>query len=168
MHKQQLYAQNYCMDQPLRGKDGCLSLLGIGQLSILVPYIPTNNPQLRDTAYEMALLALVTISAFHKQLLSTIHSWPSSIYSASAVISAIEQHLNMSFVTPTLKEALADFYVIDKQYEKAFAIYADLRKTANPSYKCTITAPNPSKWQRMVETLVWNANSSYSLSTCQI
>jgi hypothetical protein len=34
----------------------------------------------------------------------------------------------MSFVTQTLKEALADLYVIDKQYEKAFAIYADLRK----------------------------------------
>ena len=44
------------------------------QLSIYVPYIPTNNPQLLDTAYEMAHLALVTISAFHKQLLSTIHS----------------------------------------------------------------------------------------------
>ena len=71
----------------------------------------------------MAHLALVTISAFHKQLF-----WPSSIYSASVVISAIEQQLNMSFVTPTLKEALTDFYVIDKQYKKAFAIYADLRK----------------------------------------
>lgn len=98
------------------------------QLSILVPYIPTKNPQLRDTAYEVALLALATNSAFHKQLLSTIHSWPSSIYSASTVISAIEQQLNMSFMTPTLKEALADLYVVDKQYEKAFAIYADLRK----------------------------------------
>jgi hypothetical protein len=40
--------------------------------------------------------------------------------------------------------------------------------TANPSYRRAITAPNPSKWQRMVETPVWNANSSYSLSTCQI
>jgi len=31
-------------------------------------------------------------------------------------------------MTPTLEKALADLYVIDKQYEKAFAIYADLRK----------------------------------------
>ena len=37
----------------------------------------------------MALLALVIISSFHKQLLSTIHSWQSSIYNASVVISAI-------------------------------------------------------------------------------
>ena len=34
----------------------------------------------------------------------------------------------MSSTTPTLREALADLYVTDKQYEKAFAIYADLRK----------------------------------------
>ena len=31
-----------------------------------------------------------------------------------------------------------------------------------------ITVINPSKWQRIVEIPVWNANSSYSLSTCQI
>lgn len=98
------------------------------QLPLLVPYIPTNNPQLRDTVYEAALIALATNPAFHKQLLSTIQTWPSSIYSASTVIDAIEPQLNMSSTTPTLREALADLYVTDKQYEKAFAIYADLRK----------------------------------------
>ncbi|KAH9294010.1 hypothetical protein KI387_040783, partial [Taxus chinensis] len=95
------------------------------QLPLLVPYIPTANPQLRDTVYEAALIALATNPAFHKQLLSTIRTWPPSIYSPSTVIDAIEPQLNMSSTTPTLREALADLYVIDKQYEKAFAIYAD-------------------------------------------
>eukprot|EP00252_Welwitschia_mirabilis_P005003 TRINITY_DN1539_c0_g1_i1.p1 TRINITY_DN1539_c0_g1~~TRINITY_DN1539_c0_g1_i1.p1 ORF type:complete len:997 (-),score=210.12 TRINITY_DN1539_c0_g1_i1:238-3228(-) len=98
------------------------------QLPALVPYIPTNNPRLRDTAYEVALLALASNSTYHEQLLSIVHSWPSSIYNASTVISAIESQLTMSVVTPALQEALADLYVIDKQYEKAFATYADLKK----------------------------------------
>ncbi|CBI17115.3 unnamed protein product, partial [Vitis vinifera] len=98
------------------------------QLPVLVPYMPTENPRLRDTAYEVALVALATSPSFHKDLLSTVKSWPPVIYSALPVISAIEPQLNTSSMTDTLKEALAEFYVIDTQYEKAFALYADLMK----------------------------------------
>ncbi|XVF05278.1 hypothetical protein REPUB_Repub05bG0158000 [Reevesia pubescens] len=98
------------------------------QLPVLVPYIPTDNPRLRDTAYEVALVALATNSSFHKDLLSTVTSWPPVIYSALPVISAIEPQLNTSSMTDDLKEALAELYVIDGQYEKAFSLYADLMK----------------------------------------
>ncbi|PON71205.1 Vacuolar protein sorting-associated protein [Trema orientale] len=98
------------------------------QLPVLVPYIPTGNPRLRDTAYEVALVALATNPSFHKDLLSTVKSWPSVIYSALPVISAIEPQLNTSSMTDALKEALAELYVIDGQYEKAFSLYADLLK----------------------------------------
>jgi hypothetical protein len=98
------------------------------QLPVLVPYIPTDHPRLRDTAYEVALVALATNPAFHKELLSTVKSWPSVIYSVSPVISAIEPQLNTSSMTDTLQEALAELYVIDSQYEKAFALYADLMR----------------------------------------
>ncbi|CAI8608638.1 unnamed protein product [Vicia faba] len=98
------------------------------QLPVLVPYMPTENPRLRDTAYELALVALVTNSSFHKDLLSTVKSWPSVIYSAPPVISAIEPQLNTSSMTDLLKEALAELYVIDGQYEKAYSLYADLMK----------------------------------------
>ncbi|XP_077247070.1 vacuolar protein sorting 41 [Tasmannia lanceolata] len=98
------------------------------QLPVLVPYIPTENPRLRDTAYEVSLVALATIPSFHKDLLSTIKSWPPVIYSALPVISAIEPQLNTSSMTEALKEALAELYVIDTQYEKALALYADLMK----------------------------------------
>ncbi|XP_075513089.1 LOW QUALITY PROTEIN: vacuolar protein sorting-associated protein 41 homolog [Primulina tabacum] len=98
------------------------------QLPVLVPYIPTENPRLRDTAYEVALVALATNTSFHKDLLSTVKSWPPVIYSALPIISAIEPQLNTSSMTGELKEALAEIYVIDGQYEKGFSLYADLMK----------------------------------------
>ncbi|XP_050206162.1 vacuolar protein sorting-associated protein 41 homolog isoform X2 [Mercurialis annua] len=98
------------------------------QLPVLVPYIPTENPRLRDTAYEVALVALATNPSFHKDLLSTVKSWPPVVYSALPVISAIEPQLNTSSMTDALKEALAELFVIDGQYEKACSLYADLLK----------------------------------------
>ncbi|KAF8396489.1 hypothetical protein HHK36_018112 [Tetracentron sinense] len=98
------------------------------QLPVLVPYIPTENPRLRDTAYEVALVALATNPSFHKDLLLTVKSWPPVIYSVLPVISAIEPQLNTSSMTETLKEALAELYVINAQYEKALSLYADLMK----------------------------------------
>lgn len=106
------------------------------QLPVLVPYIPTENPRLRDTAYEVsklahlwfsisqiskqgfifiwyqvlfnmlqvALVTLATNPAFHKELLSTVKSWPRVIYSVLPVISAIEPQLNTSSMTDSLKE----------------------------------------------------------------
>ncbi|XP_061345356.1 vacuolar protein sorting-associated protein 41 homolog isoform X2 [Gastrolobium bilobum] len=98
------------------------------QLPVLVPYMPTENPRLCDTAYEVALVALATNPSFHKDLLSTVKSWPKVIYSALPVISAIEAQFDTSSVTDPLKEALAELYVIDEQHGKAFSLYADLMK----------------------------------------
>ncbi|KAG9442877.1 hypothetical protein H6P81_018731 [Aristolochia fimbriata] len=98
------------------------------QLPVLVQYIPTENPRLRDTAYEVALVALTTNPELHKDLLSTIKSWPPVIYNAVPVMSAIEPQLNTSSMTDALKEALAELYIISGQYEKALALYADLMK----------------------------------------
>ncbi|KQJ85257.1 vacuolar protein sorting-associated protein 41 homolog [Brachypodium distachyon] len=98
------------------------------QLPVLIPYIPTENPQLSDTAYEVALVALTTNSSFHELLLTTIRNWPPTLYSASPVISAIEPQLNSSSMTEALKEALAELYVINKQYEKGLSLFAELLK----------------------------------------
>ncbi|KAL5715636.1 Vacuolar protein sorting-associated protein 41 [Ranunculus cassubicifolius] len=98
------------------------------QLPVLVPYIPVDNPRLRDTAYEVALVALARNSSYHKDLLATVKSWPSVIYSVLPVISAIEPQLNTSTMTNTLKEALAELYIINGEYEKSLSLYADLMK----------------------------------------
>uniref|UniRef100_A0A0D9XYG1 Vacuolar protein sorting-associated protein 41 homolog n=2 Tax=Leersia perrieri TaxID=77586 RepID=A0A0D9XYG1_9ORYZ len=98
------------------------------QLAVLVPYIPTENPQLSDTAYEVALVALTTNPSFHELLLTTVKKWSPTLYSASPVISAIEPQLNSSSMTDPLKEALAELYVINSQYDKALSLYAELLK----------------------------------------
>ena len=104
------------------------------QLPVLVPYMPTDNPRLSDTAYEVcsynkwtslfadtyvklclcnlhvgcvmqvALVALATNPSYHNILLSTVKSWPTTIYSVLPVISAIEPQLNSSSMTDMLKE----------------------------------------------------------------
>ena len=53
---------------------------------------------------QVALVALVTNPSFHKELLSTVKAWPPLIDSAVPVISAIEPHLNTSYMTDALKE----------------------------------------------------------------
>ncbi|KAG6474149.1 hypothetical protein ZIOFF_068073 [Zingiber officinale] len=98
------------------------------QLPVLVPYIPIENPQLNDTAYEVALVSLVTNPSFHKLLLTTVKSWTHTLYSSTNIISAIEPQINTSSVTDFLKEALAELYIINTQSEKALALYADLMK----------------------------------------
>ncbi|MCO5579749.1 hypothetical protein L7F22_033609 [Adiantum nelumboides] len=96
------------------------------QLPALAPYIPTSNPQLRDTAYEIVLNALITNPAFHKQALSIIQTWPSAIYSVPAITTAIELQLSTSAKSPLLQEALAELYLLTNQYEKALALYVEL------------------------------------------
>lgn len=65
--------------------------------------------QLRQKNYfvfilQVALVALATNPSYHKELLSTVKSWPRSVYSALPVISAIEPQLNTSSMTDALKE----------------------------------------------------------------
>ncbi|KAL9268901.1 Vacuolar protein sorting-associated protein 41-like protein, partial [Drosera capensis] len=98
------------------------------QLPVLVPFMPIENPRLKDTVYELGLMALATSPAYHKELLSTVKSWPPGLYSSVPVITTIEPQLKTTSVTDTLKEALAELYVIDGQYEKAFSLFADLMK----------------------------------------
>ncbi|KAL5709701.1 Vacuolar protein sorting-associated protein 41 [Ranunculus cassubicifolius] len=98
------------------------------QLPVLVPYIPIDNPRLGDTAYEVALVALARNTSYHKDLLATVKSWPSAIYSVLPVISAIEPQLNTSTMTNTLKEALAELYIINGDFEQSLSLYADLMK----------------------------------------
>ncbi|CAK9872351.1 unnamed protein product [Sphagnum jensenii] len=98
------------------------------QLPSLAPHIPTSNPQLRDTVYEVVLNALVTNPAYHEQLVTTIKAWPSNIYAVPTIISAIQLQISTGSKSPMLKEALAELYVRDKQYERALTIYVELQK----------------------------------------
>ncbi|KAL3690864.1 hypothetical protein R1sor_004515 [Riccia sorocarpa] len=98
------------------------------QLPVLAPYIPTSDPQLRDTVYEVVLNALLTNYAYHEQLLTTIRTWPSNLYSHSTIITAIQLQLGTSSKSDALKAALAELYRMDGDYSKALALYVELQR----------------------------------------
>ncbi|CAO2813254.1 unnamed protein product [Amaranthus hypochondriacus] len=98
------------------------------QLPVLSRYLPTENPKLSDTLYELALVALATNPVYHKDFLSAVKSWPRSVYSPMTVLSEIEPQLRASLMTDDLKDALAELYVRTGQNEKAFSFFADLLK----------------------------------------
>ncbi|KAL2623253.1 hypothetical protein R1flu_003458 [Riccia fluitans] len=98
------------------------------QLPVLAPYIPTSNPQLRDTVYEVVLNALLTNYAYHEQLLTTIRTWPTNLYSHSTIITAIQLQLGTSSTSDALKAALAELYRMDEEYSKALALYVELQR----------------------------------------
>ncbi|BBN13096.1 vacuolar protein sorting-associated protein 41 [Marchantia polymorpha subsp. ruderalis] len=100
----------------------------VRQLPVLAPYIPTSNPQLRDTIYEVVLNALLTNSAYHEQLLTTIRTWPSTLYSHSTIITAIQLQLGTSSKSDFLKAVLAELYRMDGEYSKALALFVELQR----------------------------------------
>ncbi|KAJ7513739.1 hypothetical protein O6H91_23G012400 [Diphasiastrum complanatum] len=98
------------------------------QLPSLAPYIPTSNPMLRDTVYEVVLNALLTNPAHHEQLQETIRSWPPNIYSVPTIISAIELQLTSGSKSSILKEVLAELLIIEQRYDNALGLYVELGK----------------------------------------
>lgn len=68
---------------------------------------------------QVALVALATNPSFHKDLLSTVKSWPPVIYSVLPVISAIEPQLNTSSMTDALKEVSPEKFYLSH----AFLLY---------------------------------------------
>lgn len=76
----------------------------IGCCSVFTSCVRTRNHGNLLFIAQVALVALATNPSFHKDLLSTVKSWPSVLYSALPVISAIEPQLNTSSMTDALKE----------------------------------------------------------------
>lgn len=73
------------------------------------PFVSFHQCQFEDQfllfiMLQVALVALATNPSFHKDLLSTVKTWPPVIYSALPVISTIEPQLNTSSMTEALKE----------------------------------------------------------------
>ena len=57
------------------------------QLNLIIPYIPTSNPQLESMVYELVLAHF--LSHDPEALLKTIKEWPKVIYDVEAVIVAV-------------------------------------------------------------------------------
>ncbi|GBG66483.1 hypothetical protein CBR_g63066 [Chara braunii] len=64
------------------------------QLPVLAPYIPTSSPQLKDTVYEVVLDGFLMWPTQYPRMLSTVRSWPSSIYTISNVIAEVQRFVS--------------------------------------------------------------------------
>ena len=61
------------------------------QLPVLAPHIPTKEPRLRQTAYEMVLHAFLLSPADHPRLLDALHRWPPDLYSIPSLTQSVIQ-----------------------------------------------------------------------------
>ncbi|KAJ7062940.1 vacuolar assembling protein VPS41 [Mycena amicta] len=113
------------------------------QLQAIIPYIPTDSPQLDHLVYEMILAHF--LSHDRKTLLQTIKEWPKDIYDISAVIVAVHAELDRAASTSnlnlsssasspppsdkvTLMECLAELYIANRQPGKALTYLLRLRR----------------------------------------
>lgn len=67
------------------------SFAKLRQLSVLAPFLPTSEPQLRGSAYEMVLHAFLLSPADHPHLLKLVQDWPTHLYSLPTLTQAVVQ-----------------------------------------------------------------------------
>ncbi|KAI6166436.1 hypothetical protein EDD17DRAFT_1471219 [Pisolithus thermaeus] len=102
----------------------------------VIPFIPTEAPQLSHLVYEMILGYFINHDK--EALLKTIREWPKSIYDIPSVIVAIQSELERIPMSSSLKpsspdavwlmECLADLYTANRQPGKALQYFLRLRR----------------------------------------
>ncbi|CAO3594593.1 unnamed protein product [Absidia cylindrospora] len=98
----------------------------MGELEAIAPYIPTKDPQLSGTIYEIVLAWYMKTD--QKLLLDTIHRWPRELYNLSNIIVAVEDGLVKDQSNEILLECLADLYTYKNQPDKAIEYNLRLRR----------------------------------------
>ena len=107
-------------------------------LATIAPYVPTANPALRPEAYELILHAFLAFPEDHARFLATVKAWPGSLYGVAGMVSAARRAVfalsresaGKDAETPnaiaTLREALAELYLLDGQRERALTAHLAL------------------------------------------
>ncbi|KAK4705598.1 vacuolar protein sorting-associated protein 41, partial [Phenoliferia sp. Uapishka_3] len=97
-----------------------------GQMHTIIPYVPTNNPQLGRMVYEMILAHFLRHDP--EALLKTIRTWPHDIYDVAAVILAIQDQIQRKPDSRILMESVAELFVLNRQPGKALPYFLKLRR----------------------------------------
>ncbi|CAK5276303.1 unnamed protein product [Mycena citricolor] len=95
----------------------------------IIPFVPTETPQLDHLVYEMILAHF--LSHDRKTLLQTVMEWPRDIYDLPAVIVAVNAELERtspSTDSVVLMECLAELYMANRQPGKALTFFLRLRR----------------------------------------
>eukprot|EP01135_Chromosphaera_perkinsii_P002515 Nk52_evm31s224 gene=Nk52_evmTU31s224 len=98
----------------------------INQLKAISELIPTENPRLSSTAYEMVLHYFLQNDYAGFQ--QTISDWPSELYNIKTVITAVLERLKIEPNALILMESLALLYANDEQFDKTLHIYLRLKR----------------------------------------
>ncbi|KAK9816865.1 hypothetical protein WJX72_006282 [[Myrmecia] bisecta] len=98
------------------------------RLPALAPHIPTEDPLLRQTAYEMVLHAFLLAPADHARLLAMVQAWPTKLYSVAALTEAVIQRIRgPGGNSEALLQTAARLYEMQGRYDHALAIYLRLQ-----------------------------------------
>lgn len=130
-----------CAHDSKRWEDWIFTFAQRKQLQAIIPYVPTDHPQLNHVVYEMILAHF--LSHDPETLLNTIKDWPRGIYDISAVIVAVRAELDKTASSSStigagssknassaiLMECLAELYTANRQPGKALPFYLRLRRS---------------------------------------
>ncbi|KAG6812138.1 hypothetical protein H0H92_004137 [Tricholoma furcatifolium] len=127
---------NVCGHDAKRWEDWIFVFAEKQELQFIVPFVPTELPQLDHVVYEMLLAHFLTND--QQALLKTIKEWPKEIYNIDAVIVAIRSALDKTASTSStissspsstlLMECLAELYTANRQPGKALPYFLRLRR----------------------------------------
>eukprot|EP01156_Anaeramoeba_ignava_P001854 Anaeramoba_ignava/a2041_18.p1 GENE.a2041_18~~a2041_18.p1 ORF type:complete len:609 (+),score=159.35 a2041_18:730-2556(+) len=123
-----LQCPKVCGENPLMWEKWISQFFENQQFQEISPYIPIQNPRLKQEIYEMILNSFLendNLDLFYQ----TINKWPKNIYNPRAIILIIlDKQKKINSLDERLALPLADLYIEIKEYDKALKIHFYLKK----------------------------------------
>lgn len=104
-----------------------LEFAKVQQLALLCRYVPVREPRLRHAVYDMVLK--IFLQSDHENFLFVVKQWPSDIYSMKEVTDSLLAYEARNTLSPTLREALAELYILQNRKDLALGIFLQLQRT---------------------------------------
>lgn len=114
------------------------------QLAALAPQLPTEDPRLKSSTYDMVLSALLLNPAEHGVLLQCVRRWPQGAYNVAQLQAAALQRMGSAAGAPSggakgvqggpawpeLQQVAAHLYTVQGRHEEALQLQLQLRSLA--------------------------------------
>ncbi|PSC74814.1 vacuolar sorting-associated 41-like protein [Micractinium conductrix] len=99
------------------------------QLAALAPVLPTHEPQLKQSIYDMVLSSMLLNPAEHGRLRAVVSSWPHGAYDAAALQAAVLSRMSHAAggSWPDLQQVAAHLYTVQGRHEEALQLLVQMR-----------------------------------------
>ncbi|GAA94488.1 uncharacterized protein L969DRAFT_83952 [Mixia osmundae IAM 14324] len=97
-----------------------------GHLETILPFVPTHDPRLSRTVYELILGQYMRKNP--ATLLKLLKKWPHDIYNVETVSLAVQSRIDKAPSAPILMECLVELYLMNRQFAKAVPLFLRLRR----------------------------------------